>query len=42
MTATAKDVRAWARENGIKVGERGRVSRELKDRFTDATGREVQ
>jgi len=26
-------VRAWARENGIEVGERGRVSAELKAQY---------
>lgn len=40
--ATAGDVRNWARENGLSVGKRGRVSAELKSAFTEATGREVR
>jgi len=29
-------VRNWARENGIEVGERGRVSAELKEQYAAA------
>jgi hypothetical protein len=28
-TASAADVRAWARENGVEVGTRGQFSREV-------------
>ncbi len=31
-------VRAWARENGVEVGERGRVSAALVAAFTEAQG----
>jgi hypothetical protein len=31
-------VRAWARENGVTVSERGRISREVLDQYAAATG----
>ena len=34
---TAADVRTWARENGIEVGNRGWLSTELVDRYKAAT-----
>lgn len=40
--ATAADVRAWAKEGGRNVADRGRISREIKDAFTAATGRTVE
>lgn len=33
MGATAADVRAFARKNGLQVGARGQFSREVIDRF---------
>ncbi|MFG3715828.1 histone-like nucleoid-structuring protein Lsr2 [Micromonospora sp. NPDC047730] len=39
LTATPKEVRAWAKENGHDVGDRGRISKEIKAAFQAATGR---
>ncbi|WP_229398128.1 Lsr2 family DNA-binding protein [Micromonospora okii] len=40
--ASAADVRAWARSQGrTDVGDRGRLSRTVKEEFTKATGRPV-
>lgn len=42
-TATAADVRTWAKESGrTDVGERGKIAQSVKDAFTAATGRLVQ
>jgi hypothetical protein len=35
-SATASEVRAWARENGWDVPERGRVSAEVREAYTAA------
>lgn len=37
--ATPAEVRAWAKENGHEVAERGRLSVEVREAFTAATGR---
>jgi nucleoid-associated protein Lsr2 len=34
--ATAADIRAWARENGWDVPERGRVSAEVREAYSSA------
>lgn len=39
LTASPKEVRAWALANGFEVGARGRISATVKDAFTKATGR---
>ena len=39
--ATGRDpraIRVWAAENGIAVPARGRIPRELEDRYNEATG----
>lgn len=36
---TSADVRAWARDNGIQVGERGRIPVAIIKQFKAATGR---
>lgn len=33
---SAEDVRAWARENGYAVNERGRVSKEIREAYDAA------
>ncbi|WDO11213.1 Lsr2 family protein (plasmid) [Streptomyces murinus] len=33
---SAEEVRAWARENGYEVSDRGRVPREIRDAFEAA------
>ncbi|MEU4568644.1 histone-like nucleoid-structuring protein Lsr2 [Micromonospora sp. NPDC023956] len=38
-TATAADVRTWAKANGIEVGQRGRIASGVKDAFEKSTGR---
>jgi hypothetical protein len=35
-SASAADIRAWARENGYEVPERGRVSAEVREAYTAA------
>lgn len=35
-TASPADVRAWARENGLTVGTRGRFSPEVRDAYNKA------
>jgi hypothetical protein len=37
--ATAAEVREWAKANGHEVAERGRLSTEVREAFTAATGR---
>lgn len=37
--ATAREVREWAKANGHDVSERGRLSAEVREAFTAATGR---
>lgn len=37
--ATAREVREWARANGHEVPERGRLSKEVREAFSTATGR---
>lgn len=40
--AKPSDVRAWARSQGrTDVGDRGRLSRTVKEEFTKSTGRPV-
>lgn len=38
-TATAADVRSWAKENGHPVGVRGTLAADLVHAFERATGR---
>ncbi|MFF7976607.1 histone-like nucleoid-structuring protein Lsr2 [Streptomyces sp. NPDC007905] len=33
---SAEEVRAWARENGLEVNDRGRVPKEIRDAFDAA------
>jgi len=35
MIATAKDVRAWARKNGISVGDRGTIQAQLWEMYLE-------
>ena len=35
-SSDAVDIRRWAKENGIPVSERGRVSIDLRNRYEDA------
>lgn len=37
--ATAREVREWAKANGRAVGVKGRISAEVREAFTAATGR---
>lgn len=37
-TTTAADVRAWAKENGKTVGDRGRISASLLAEYAAAKG----
>lgn len=38
-TATPKEIRAWARERGYTVSDRGTIKQAIIDHFWDATGR---
>ena len=33
---SANDIRAWAKENGLTVSERGRISQEVRDAYNAA------
>ncbi len=37
--ATAREVREWAKQTGREVPERGRLSVQIREAFTAATGR---
>ncbi len=37
--ATAREVREWAKATGREVPERGRLSKEVREAYTAATGR---
>jgi hypothetical protein len=37
--ATPAEVRQWAKDSGIEVAARGRLSVEVREAFTAATGR---
>lgn len=37
--ATAAEIREWATANGHEVSDRGRLSKDVKDAYTKATGR---
>lgn len=39
--ASPAEVREWARANGFVVGDRGRLSQDVRDAFTEATGRKI-
>nr|WP_212847169.1 histone-like nucleoid-structuring protein Lsr2 [Actinoplanes ianthinogenes] len=39
LTASTSEIRAWAKENGHQVGDRGRIAKDVKDAFAAATGR---
>lgn len=39
--AATNEVRAWARENGFTVGDKGKLKAEVKEAFTKATKRPV-
>lgn len=39
--ATAAEVRQWATENGLTFSTRGRLSQQVKNEFTEVTGRPV-
>lgn len=39
--ATHREVRAWAADNGVTVGVRGRIAASILEQFTAATGRPV-
>ena len=34
-----KQIREWARANGIEVSEKGKIKQEVKDRYRDAHGK---
>jgi predicted RNA-binding protein YlqC (UPF0109 family) len=36
--ATASQVRTWAQQNGKTIGARGRISQEIRDAYSAATG----
>lgn len=36
VTSDLRTIRAWARANGVKVSERGRVSQDVQDAFRAA------
>ncbi len=39
--ATLTEVRAWAKENGHEVADRGRISQKVRDAFTKKTKRSI-
>ncbi|MDG4792724.1 histone-like nucleoid-structuring protein Lsr2 [Micromonospora sp. WMMD1082] len=39
--ATVTEIRTWARERGIAVGQRGRLSGDVRTAFETATGRKA-
>ena len=36
--ASAKEIREWARSNGFKVGDKGRISAEVREAYAAANG----